>query len=99
MHKVRGYDPITYLLLDAGRKTIVTGKHNEEACFAVQDASNYILIVDLLNTEHQTFMPGKYIMRIKRFSGKKEDNKNKMILEAMLASDVLITNASENIKF
>ena len=44
-------------------------------------------------------MPGKYIMRIKRFSGKKEDNKNKMILEAMLASDVLITNASENIKF
>lgn len=92
MHKVRGYDPITYLLLDAGRKTIVTGKHNEEACFAVQDAN-------LLNTEHQTFMPGKYIMRIKRFSGKKEDNKNKMILEAMLASDVLITNASENIKF
>jgi hypothetical protein len=44
-------------------------------------------------------MPGSYILRIKRLSGQKEDNKNKFILETMLASDVLITNASENIKF
>lgn len=44
-------------------------------------------------------MPARYILRIKRLSGKKEDNKNKFILETMLASDVLITNASENIRF
>ena len=28
MHKVRGYDPVTYLLIDADRKNIVAGLHN-----------------------------------------------------------------------
>lgn len=87
MHKVRGYDPITYLLIDMNRKSVTAGIHNEEACFAVEDAN-------LLSREHQTFMPGRYILRIKRLSGKKENNKNKFILEQMIASDVLITNAS-----
>jgi len=29
MHKTRGYDPITYLLIDADRRNIVAGLHNE----------------------------------------------------------------------
>lgn len=35
-----GYDPLTYLMVDTGRKSIVSGERNEEGCFGVEEAGN-----------------------------------------------------------
>jgi hypothetical protein len=45
----------------------------------------------------QDFKRGQYIMRLKRFSGKKQKSSdtNTMILEALFAEDVLIANANQ----
>ena len=35
-HKIRGYDPMTCLILDLDRKKVAAGMHNEEACFGIE---------------------------------------------------------------
>lgn len=39
LYKAKGFDPLTYLLLDLQRKNIVTGLHNEEGCFGLEESS------------------------------------------------------------
>lgn len=46
-------------------------------------------------------MPGQYLLRLKRKSNQaqKEKNKNKQIIMAMMAQDILIANGSQTIDF
>jgi hypothetical protein len=38
-----GYDPLTYLLVDIGRKAVVSGERNDEGCFGVEETSTFVM--------------------------------------------------------
>ena len=85
--KTRAFDPMTYLILNEDKKNIAAGMTNEQACFGVEEASTFMSILDLLSTEMQTFMPGSYMMRIKRKSGlqPKSQDITSMVMEGLFS--------------
>jgi len=92
INRVDKYDPLTYLLIDEDRKTVVSGEKNEEGCFGVESTN-------FLNNMHQNFMAGNYIMRLKKKPEKIAGSLKRISETSLKSRDLLIAAANEDITF